>query len=187
MRKKAPAARSIGLDLNLDCILDFPLDYDVELHLRDGIEYLETFAPAGRTVIYCDPPYVHSTRGKTRYKHELSDEDHVRLLEILLSFDFFPRCEIMISGYRNGIYDDMLADWKSIDFQAMTRGGVRTETIWTNFEPGLVHYHHYAGSDYTDRQRIKRKAERWASNYRDLPPGEKQAVLAALLSAEPLP
>lgn len=89
MRRKAPAARSIGLDLDTDCILDFPPDYDIELHISDAMEFLENFAPAGRTVIYCDPPYVHSTRsGKTRYDYELTDEDHVRLLDILLSFTF---------------------------------------------------------------------------------------------------
>ncbi len=38
----------------------------------------------------------------------------------------------------------------------------------------------FAGVDFTDRQRIKRKAARWAAHYRALPAGERLAVLAAL-------
>ena len=58
---------------------------------------------------------------------------------------------------------------------------VRTETVWCNFSPAEVHYHTYAGIDRTDRQRIKRKAERWAARYEKLPHGERQAVLSAML------
>ena len=78
----------------------------------------------------------------------------------------------------------MLKDWWRKDFQAMTRGGVRTETIWLNYQPGDVHYHTYAGENFTDRQRIKRKAERWAKNFEALPPAERQSIMAALLAIE---
>jgi DNA adenine methylase len=56
--------------------------------------------------------------------------------------------------------------------------------LWFNFEPGRVHWASYAGKNYTDRQRIKRKAESWAERYRALPPGERLAVLAAVMSVE---
>mgnify|MGYP006961072817 CR=1 FL=1 len=75
------------------------------------------------------------------------------------------------------MYDDALSDWWSVDFQAMSRGGVRTETIWCNFEPGQTHYHTFAGKNFTDRQRIKRKAARWAKKFEALPIGERQALL----------
>ena len=65
----------------------------------------------------------------------------------------------------------------------MTRGGVRTETIWCNFEPKDIHYHTYAGKNYTERQGIQRKAERWANNFIKMSSGEQQAVLAAMLQA----
>lgn len=65
----------------------------------------------------------------------------------------------------------------------MTRGGVRTEKLWLNFPSGPVHWASYAGRNFTDRQRIKRKAARWAANFRKLPPGERLAVLSALLDA----
>ena len=41
----------------------------------------------------------------------------------------------------------------------MNQGGVRTEKLWFNFTPERVHWPRYAGKNFTDRQRIKRKAE----------------------------
>jgi DNA adenine methylase len=50
-----------------------------------------------------------------------------------------------------------------------------------NYPADVMHWHSYAGENFTDRQRIKRKAERWAANFRDLPPGERLALLSAIL------
>lgn len=147
MRRKAPAAESIGIDLNLSSITNFKCDYPVDLKATDAIRYLETLTPHGKTVIYCDPPYVHSTRTSShRYDYELSDLDHRRLLDALKQL----HCHILISGYRSELYDEYLPDWHTIDFRAMTRGGVRTETVWMNFEPGEIHYHIFAADNYTD-------------------------------------
>lgn len=179
MKRKAPAQRSIGIDLNKICIDAF--DYAAaELYLTCVFKFLRSFdfAGSGRTIAYLDPPYLSSTRtSAARYDYELTDEQHRELLEIAQNLP----CYVILSGYRNIIYDESLSDWWSVDFQAMSRGGVRTETVWCNFKPGDVHYHTYAGKDFTDRQRIKRKAERWAKNYESLPAGERQAVLSALL------
>jgi hypothetical protein len=65
----------------------------------------------------------------------------------------------------------------------MTRGGVRTEKLWFNFEPGAAHWSTFAGKNRTDRQRIKRKAARWAAKWAGLASAEAQAVLAAILEA----
>ena len=66
----------------------------------------------------------------------------------------------------------------------MTRGGPRTEQIWFNFEIDKVYWATFAGKDFTDRQRIKRKAQRWGDNYQKLPPGERLAILAAIMEIE---
>lgn len=66
----------------------------------------------------------------------------------------------------------------------MTRGGVRTEQIWFNFEPGLSHWVSHVGRNFTDRQRIRRKVTRWRTNYQAMPPTERQAILVELLAAE---
>ncbi|HEY4113012.1 MAG TPA: DNA adenine methylase, partial [Rhizomicrobium sp.] len=61
------------------------------------------------------------------------------------------------------------------------RGGPRTEQLYMNFPEGAVLWASFAGKDYIDRQRIKRKAERWKKNFAVMPPAERTAVLAALL------
>ena len=47
-----------------------------------------------------------------------------------------------------------------------------------------VHWPRYAGKNFTDRQRIKRKAENWAKRYQALPPAERLAVLSAMMAVE---
>jgi hypothetical protein len=49
-----------------------------------------------------------------------------------------------------------------------------------------VHWASFAGKNFTDRQRIKRKAQRWGKNYQALPKTERLAVLAALMEVEAL-
>ncbi len=180
MKRKAPAMRSIGVDLNPECIdaFDYPA---AELYQADALTFLKDFDYQGQTLVYCDPPYLHATRtSQARYQHEMSDDDHKQLLNTLLSLP--ENVRVIVSGYRSSMYDDTLTHWWSKDFQAMSRGGVRTETIWCNFEPSNVHYHTFAGENRTERQRIKRKAQRWAKNFEALPRPERQAVLSAILS-----
>lgn len=43
----------------------------------------------------------------------------------------------------------------------MSQAGVRTETLWLNFNVDRVHGASRAGRNFTDRQRIKRKAASW--------------------------
>ncbi len=66
----------------------------------------------------------------------------------------------------------------------MSRGGVRTEKLWYNYEIDRLHWASFAGKNFTDRQRIKRKAQRWANNYQALPQVERLAILAALMAVE---
>ncbi len=135
----------------------------------------------GRVLVYADPPYVRATRTSAkRYRHDYTDDDHRRLIACLRGLP----AAVMLSGYPSALYDELVGDWRSIEMQAMTRGGVRTEKVWMNFPEGPAHWASFAGRDRTDRQRIKRKAERWRRMYRELPAGERQAVLAALLAEE---
>lgn len=87
---------------------------------------------------------------------------------------------MILSGYPSQLYDDRLTGWRSKEFQAMTRGGVRTEKIWMNYPEGRAYTHKFAGKDYNDRHRIKRKVERWRAKYAALPPAERLAIMVAL-------
>ena len=66
----------------------------------------------------------------------------------------------------------------------MTQGIVRTEVVWFNFAPDRVHWASCAGRNFTDRQRIKRKAASRGRRCAAMPAGERLAVLAAMMAVE---
>jgi hypothetical protein len=181
MRAKPPAMRSIGLELDPETLAAFAPAYPVELHNVDCIAFLRTFdfASAGRVLVYADPPYVLASRtSDKRYRFDFTDDDHRQLVATLRDLP----ASVLLSGYPSALYDELLPDWPSIQFQAMTRGGPRTEQLWRNFELDAAHWATFAGDSFTRRQQIKRKAATWARRYRDLEPGERLAVLAAILA-----
>lgn len=124
-----------------------------------------------------------STRtSRHRYRFDYTEADHLRLLWALKALP--ANVSVILSGYPSQFYARELAGWRTIEFQVTTRGTPRTEKLWMNFEAGAVHWADLAGADFTDRQRIKRKAASWAKRFREMPPGERLAVLAAILAAE---
>ncbi len=80
--------------------------------------------------------------------------------------------------------EELLEGWRSLELQVMNQGVVRTEKLWFNFTPDRVHWASYAGKNFTDRQRIKRKAANWAKRYQAMPRAERVAVLAAMMGVE---
>lgn len=184
LARKAAAARSIVLDKD-PATVDRLRSEGIEAFCADALEYLAALdvSELGRVVLYADPPYVLSTRtSEKRYRHELTEADHARLAEVLHRLAA-AGVAVIVSGYPSALYDALFPGWNTRQFQAMTRGGVRTEKLWFNFEPGAAHWSTFAGKNRTDRQRIKRKAARWAAKWARLPAAEAQAVLAALLEA----
>ena len=181
MKRKPPALRNIGIDLNARSIRTFSCDHEVELVHGCAHRFLSDFDFEGRELVYSDPPYVQSTRRSgRRYRFDYTDADHVALLGILKSLP----CQVMVSGYPSRLYDEHLAGWHALEVQVNNQSCVVTEKLWFNFEPGRPHWHSCAGRNFTDRQRIKRNAESWARRYRAMPPGERLAVLAAVLAVE---
>ncbi len=87
------------------------------------------------TLHYVDPPYVWETRSKAHnsskknYRHELSDEDHVQLLEVLKNLQGM----VVLSGYATPLYDDALSGWRRVERAALADGArERTEVLWIN-------------------------------------------------------
>ncbi len=181
MKRKAPALCSIGIDRDQRALDGFGCDYPVKLIHGCAHAFLASFAFRGTELVYSDPPYLQATRrSKRRYRHDYTEADHVELLELLKGLS----CQVMVSGHPSALYDDLLRDWRRIAVQVTTQAQVRTEVVWLNFEPGRMHSASHAGRNRTDRQRIKRKAARWAAGYRKMPPGERQAMLAAIMTVE---
>ena len=114
-----------------------------------------TTGSRARSCIYSDPPYLRRTRtSKHRYRFDYEEADHLELLELLKGV----ACQVMVSGYRSALYEQRLEGWRRVELQVMNHAGVRTECVWMNFAPDRVHWARYAGRNFTDRQRIKRKA-----------------------------
>jgi site-specific DNA-adenine methylase len=181
MKRKPPALRNIGIDLDPRTIARFECSYPVELINGSAHRFLADYDYRGSELVYSDPPYLLRTRtSKRRYRFDYEEEDHVRLLELLKSLP----CHVMLSGYPSALYDELLPEWRSVELQVMNQGGVRTEKLWLNFTVDRVHWASYAGRNFTHRQQIKRKAANWARRYEALPQGQRLAVLAAMLAVE---
>jgi site-specific DNA-adenine methylase len=187
MQRKPPCLHSVGLDLNTDS-LDRArgLLPGTELIRGDGIEFIAGFdyQDYKEPFIYADPPYLETTRSsRNRYTYDFSEADHIRLLDTLRAL-VAKGVNIMLSGYPNELYDTSLPEWNTREFRVMTRGGVRTEKLWLSYSPDASHWSAFAGKNYIDRQRIQRKAERWAKKFSNLPAAERQAILAAMLDSD---
>lgn len=81
------------------------------------------------TLHYVDPPYVFNTRydgAKTGriYRHEMSNEDHEKLLNVLLELDG----KVILSGYDSELYQDYLSSWKCTKTKARISSGRGTDT-----------------------------------------------------------
>jgi DNA adenine methylase len=181
MKRKPPALRNIGIDLNERALERFQCEYPVERVLGCAHRFLAEFAYQGRELVYCDPPYLHATRSSgRRYRFDYEDRDHLELLELLKKLP----CQVILSGYPSALYDEQLSGWGSVELQVMNQAGVRTEKLWFNFRPDRVHWARYAGRNHTHRQTIKRRAESWARRYARMPPAERLAVLSGLLAVQ---
>lgn len=81
--------------------------------------------------IYADPPYLRETRKRYLYKHEMTDQEHVDLLSVLINHPG----KIMISGYENDLYNKVLKGWRKVSKETLAEGGLkRVETLWMNYE-----------------------------------------------------
>jgi DNA adenine methylase len=181
MKRKPPALNNIGIDIDPKPLAKFWCDYPVKMVNSCAHQFLSDYDYRGQELIYSDPPYLHHTRSSgRRYRFDYEEQDHIELLSLLNTLP----CNVILSGYPSSLYDDLLSDWRSLELQVMNQGGVRTEKLWFNFVPDQVHWASYAGKNFTDRQRIKRKAANWGKNYRAMPRAERLAVLSAMMAVE---
>lgn len=152
----------------------------------DALDVLRNWTWEGGEFVYLDPPYVLSTRTKKSiYAYEMTDAEHRELLALLALLP--SGVKFMLSGYRNPIYDTAarIYGWHRVDFQAMTRGGVRTESVWMNYEaPAVIADYAYVGKDFRERERIKRKTARWIKRLEQLPAIERASLFSAMRDLE---
>lgn len=116
----------------------------VQIEQRDFRELIDAF-DTQQTVFYVDPPYVHDTRRNGEYDHELTDDDHRDLVELLLDL----KGEAILSGYDTELYRPLIrAAWRVKTHKQTCMVGLntrrskfdrkkaeRTECLWLS--PGI--------------------------------------------------
>jgi DNA adenine methylase len=103
----------------------------VQIENRPAVDCIQRYN-RNNVFIYADPPYVISTRSGKIYKHEMTDKDHIELLQLLLQHSG----PVMISGYESEIYNNILEGWHIETLNAKCEGGQeRKEIIWMNYKP----------------------------------------------------
>jgi len=180
MRRKRPAQRQIGIDIDPAVIGKWKKmpDRPCDLVCTDAVQYLAGQTIDEKTLIYADPPYVRNTRKRSRvYRHDYSDDDHERLIACLCTLP----CMVMLSGYESDLYKSLLGGWTRISFRAKTHTDVREESVWLNFEPpSHLHDSSYLGRSFREREAIKRRRNRIQSRIENLSVIEQHSLLAWL-------
>lgn len=188
-RKKQPAASSILVERDPEQAAKLAVlaSASTVVHCGDALLELESLVPAigDGAFVYLDPPYVHAARRDLNlYRFEMSDEQHSRLVASVLPALTDRGVRWMLSGYRNAIYAEAssLHGWFEHDFTAQTRRGPATETLWMNYDPAAAAIAEptYAGDDFRERERIRRKAARWGKKFHEMHALEQAAILAVL-------
>lgn len=102
---------------------------DAQVENRPALEVIERHHHPS-VLIYADPPCLLRTRsGRRLYKHEMTEQEHAELLEVL---DRHPG-PVVLSGYSNPLYDDRLSGWgRKTSRAAAERGRIRQEVLWLN-------------------------------------------------------
>ena len=99
----------------------------VQIENQPAVEIIKRYGNEN-VFIYADPPYLLSTRSGTMYYHEMTDADHLKLLDVL---DKHPG-PVIVSGYDNELYKDRLADWHKEARSSVADKGKRKEVVWLN-------------------------------------------------------
>jgi DNA adenine methylase len=104
---------------------------------RDAVDVIRS-QDGPDTLFYCDPPYFGPTRTTPAvYRHEMSGEDHVRLLKTLARVEG----KFLLSGYDNPVYVRAAEKWgwtcHRFDLPNNAAGGPTKrrveECVWANF------------------------------------------------------
>ena len=103
----------------------------VQIENAPAIEVIERY-DTEETLFYCDPPYVHESRGDSNaYAFEMTDDEHRELAETLRNVDGL----VALSGYHCDLMDELYGDWTTVEYtkRAHSVKQDRTEVLWVNY------------------------------------------------------
>ncbi len=108
----------------------------VQIENRPAIDVLRLY-DSPRTMFYCDPPYLHATRGDSKaYEFEMDENQHREFAETV------DTCKglVAVSGYDHPLMDDFFKPgrwFKTLGPEKTIHStkGIRCEVLWTNYDP----------------------------------------------------
>ena len=115
----------------------------VQIENRPAIDVIRLY-DSPETLFYCDPPYVHDTRGDSKaYGFEMTDEQHAELANVLNDV----QGEVALSNYQCTLMDKLYpsAKWRKTFSGPKTNHatkGTRFEVLWTNYDPTKTNHDH---------------------------------------------
>lgn len=107
----------------------------VQIENRPAEDVIKLY-DAENTLFYCDPPYVHHTRGDNNaYAFEMTDDEHCRLAELLNSV----KGMVALSNYDCDLLNHLYPAprWRKIMGPKKTIHSTkdkRVEVLWTNYD-----------------------------------------------------
>ncbi len=106
----------------------------VQIENAPALEVISRY-DSSETLFYCDPPYVHGSRGDSNaYAFEMTDSQHEALARALHGV----QGKVALSGYASPLYDVLYAGWHATEGPTKLVHSVkqeRTEVLWTNYDP----------------------------------------------------
>lgn len=103
---------------------------DAQIENRPAIQLIKEFDDQ-ETLMYVDPPYLPELLSNSYYKHEMTRDEHVELLQTLKG----SKAKVILSGYESHLYNDNLKEWTKIVVPTATfTGKKQNEVLWLNFE-----------------------------------------------------
>ncbi len=104
----------------------------VQIENRPAVEIIRLYDSAD-ILFYCDPPYLHMTRGDSKaYGFEMDLDQHDQLSQAL------NECsgKVAISGYRCDVMDTWYKEWRRFDAPVKRCHSIkqpRQECLWMNY------------------------------------------------------
>lgn len=168
-----------------------PHEVYIETHLGGGA-IMRNKRPAKKSIgIEIDPVVASAWQDELHRRQDLTviNDDAVRFLkEYPFTGKEFIYCdppylmETRKSGQLYMFEYDRDQHVELLNFTAQTRGGTpATEYAWFNYpEPVRLHDYSFLGCNFRERERIKRKKQRWVDRLKKMPMLERRALLNAI-------
>jgi DNA adenine methylase len=111
----------------------------VQIENRPATDIIRLYDSHG-TLFYCDPPYLHATRGDAKaYGFEMDEAQHCELAHVLNAC----HGQVAVSGYAHPLMEELYPQdrwYKTFGPERTIHStkGVHKEVLWTNYDPATI-------------------------------------------------